>query len=89
MVGALLDDRQVSGAVVRRVCLPFAPRDDLDDKVTSLLLTLAWKRARLRRIIALMKMSHLFAVQIPMLISAVELGLFCFAGLRTRVARAG
>ncbi len=35
-----------------------------------------------------MKMNHLSAVQILRLISAVMLGLFCFAGLRPRVAKA-
>ena len=35
-----------------------------------------------------MKMNHLFAFQILTLISAVVLGLFCFAGLRPRVAQA-
>ena len=35
-----------------------------------------------------MKMNHPFAIQIVTLISAVVLGLFCFAGLRPRVAKA-
>src|SRR5881396_2845751 len=35
-----------------------------------------------------MKMNHPFAVEILTLISAVVLGLFCFGGLRPRVARA-
>ena len=35
-----------------------------------------------------MKMNHLLAVQIVTLISAVVLGLFCFGGLRPRVAQA-
>jgi hypothetical protein len=35
-----------------------------------------------------MKMNHVFAIQIVMLISAVVLGLFCFAGLRPRVVQA-
>ena len=35
-----------------------------------------------------MKMNHLFALQIVTLISAVVLGLFCFAGLRPHVAEA-
>src|SRR6266566_7616038 len=35
-----------------------------------------------------MKTNHLFAVQILTLISAVVLGLFCFAGLSPRVAQA-
>jgi hypothetical protein len=35
-----------------------------------------------------MKTNGLFAVQILTLISAVVLGLFCFAGLRPRVAQA-
>ena len=33
-------------------------------------------------------MNHVFAIQIVMLISAVVLGLFCFAGLRPRVVQA-
>ena len=36
-----------------------------------------------------MKIHHLSAIQIVTLISAVVLGLFCFAGLRPRVAEAG
>ena len=36
-----------------------------------------------------MKTNHLFAVQIPTLISAVVSGVFCFAGLTSGVARAG
>src|SRR5207248_7262028 len=88
IVGALLDDREVSGAVVQLICLPSAPRDDVDNKVTILLRTLAWKRARSGRIIAPMKTNHLFAVRIVTLILAAVLGLFCFAGLRPRVAKA-
>src|SRR5439155_3211395 len=48
----------------------------------------AWKSARLRRIIAPMRMNHLFAVQILRLISALVLGLFCFAGVSPSVANA-
>jgi len=36
-----------------------------------------------------MKTNHLFAVQIPTLISAVVSGVFCFAGLTSGVAQAG
>src|SRR5439155_19487089 len=38
--------------------------------------------------IALMKTNHLFAAQMLALISAIVLALFCFAGLRPRVAKA-
>src|SRR5207249_3943307 len=65
------------------------PRDAVGfQKVNRLLRNSVRKPARLRGIIAPMKMNHVFAAQLLTLISAVAPGLFYVAALGPRVARA-
>src|SRR5437667_7796543 len=64
------------------------PRDDSGRQSNQIVTKCCLESARSERIMCAMKTNHLFAVQILTLISAVVVGLFCFAGLSPGVAQA-